>query len=251
VTINAAIQETTTFQSSGIGLTINSFSMNGQGSSVTVPPGATVTMSVNFQVWSTQNPTEFDQVIQYYSWNPLPPTASTAFCLYNNVPGLYPGVTKTRSGLSFTAPTTSGTYYVYISKTVGYDCNQGMGQITSYGWNGYQVGTVTVQGSMRATTTTVTPSSLTVTHGTTFTFTATVTDTSPGTATPPTGTVTWTFSGTGATTSCTLVASGPNTSACSLTRQAPTRLGVYTVTATYSGDSTHNTSSGTSSLTVT
>jgi hypothetical protein len=217
---------------------------------VTVSPGATVQTTLKGQVWSTQNPTEIDQLIQYYSWNPLPPSTSTSSCLYNGVPGLYPGVSGTVSS-SFIAPTSPGTYFVYISKTPAYTCAQGMSFITSYGYNGFLVGTITVSGSTRTTSTTITPSSLTVTHGTRFTLTVTVTDTSPGTATSPTGTVTWRVSWSAGSVSCTLVASGPGTSTCSVTGSAPAMIGVYTITATYNGDLTHNTSSGTSSLTVT
>jgi hypothetical protein len=76
-----------------------------------------------------------------------------------------------------------------------------------------------------------------------------VTDTDAGTASSPTGTVTFKVSGIGATVSCTLKSSGPGASSCSVSGVLP--VGSYTVTATYNGDSTHNTSVGTSSVTVT
>ncbi|HME18684.1 MAG TPA: G1 family glutamic endopeptidase [Nitrososphaerales archaeon] len=103
--------------------------------------------------------------------------------------------------------------------------------------------------SKRSTTASVSPSSSTVTHGTPVTSTVTVRDTSAGSATSPTGTVTWKVSGLGATVTCTLKASGSGVSTCSVSGALP--IGSYTLTATYNGDSTHSTSSGTSSVTVT
>jgi hypothetical protein len=119
------------------------------------------------------------------------------------------------------------------------------------GSHGTSPGSGTITINKRSTSTTITPSSLTATHGALITFTATVKDTSPGAATSPTGTVTWRVSWSTGTVSCTLTASGPGTSTCSVTGRAPATTGFYTITATYNGDSTHSTSSGTSSLTVT
>jgi hypothetical protein len=77
--------------------------------------------------------------------------------------------------------------------------------------------------------------------------TATVSDASPGTATAPTGTVTFTSSRRGifSSTRCTL--SGSGTSASCSVRYTPL-FGSQTLTASYGGDSTHQTSTGNTTL---
>ena len=110
-------------------------------------------------------------------------------------------------------------------------------------------GSASISVGKRSTSTGISPSSLTIVHGTTIKLTATVTDTSAGTASSPTGTVSWKISGVTATVSCALKASGTGVSSCGVSGLLP--VGSYTVTATYSGDSTHVTSFGTSSVTVT
>jgi hypothetical protein len=65
--------------------------------------------------------------------------------------------------------------------------------------------------------------------------------------------VTWTASVSGgklSSTTCTLTAISSTQSQCSVTYTAPSKTGTVTITATYNGDSSHNTSSGTSKLTV-
>ena len=104
------------------------------------------------------------------------------------------------------------------------------------------------------TSTVVSPNPSTVIIGNTITFTATVTDTGTGTVSSPAGTVTWSDGGAGGTFSasgvCTLSPSSSSSSTCSITYAPPTSSGTETITAVYSGDSTHASSSGSSSLTV-
>ena len=98
------------------------------------------------------------------------------------------------------------------------------------------------------TTTTVTPNSATVNSGTQITFTATIADTSSS-PTTPSGNVTWSDGnahGTFSPTSCTLPSGGCTTSY-TIATNPPTSV---TVTASYSGDSTHSGSAGASSLSV-
>src|SRR5207249_39709 len=81
------------------------------------------------------------------------------------------------------------------------------------------------------------------------TCTATVSDASPGTASTPTGSVAFSSSGSGTftPTSCTL-----SSETCSVTyTPSAVGTGTHTVTGSYGGDATHNTSSGTFALTVT
>jgi Bacterial Ig-like domain (group 3) len=79
--------------------------------------------------------------------------------------------------------------------------------------------------------------------------TATVSDTSPGSATAPTGTVSFSSSGRGrfSATHCTLSGTGTSAS-CTVTFQPLVPLKGQTITATYGGDSTHQSSTGSTKL---
>jgi len=104
------------------------------------------------------------------------------------------------------------------------------------------------------TTTTVSPNPASAIAGTPITFTATVADTSASSPSSPTGTVSWSDNGAGGsflTGTCTLSSSSSSQSQCTVTYIAPLTPASITITASYSGDSTHLSSSGTSSLTVT
>ena len=102
------------------------------------------------------------------------------------------------------------------------------------------------------TATTVSPNPASVTVGGALTFTATVTDTGSSPSSPS-GTISWSDGGAGGSfsaTTCTLSSSGTGASTCQAAYTAPSTAGSVTITGTYSGDSTHATSSGTSSLSV-
>ncbi|OLC93913.1 MAG: hypothetical protein AUI92_01835 [Thaumarchaeota archaeon 13_1_40CM_3_38_6] len=115
-------------------------------------------------------------------------------------------------------------------------------------------GTLTLTITLRATKTTILPNPATTSSGTPITFHAKVLDSSDGPKRIPTGTVSWSDGGAGGTftsTSCTLAQFGTSTSTsiCAVT-YTPANTGSATITGTYSGDSSHQISSGTSALTV-
>src|SRR2546428_474789 len=112
-------------------------------------------------------------------------------------------------------------------------------------------GTSALTVNLRTTTTVVTPNPATGSFGDSMTFKAAVADTSGGTKTSPSGTVSWSDAGAGDTfnATCTPVATTAGKSACSVS-YTPSKTGPITMTATYSGDATHASSSGTSALTV-
>src|SRR5439155_7699121 len=105
-----------------------------------------------------------------------------------------------------------------------------------------------------STTISCSPSSIAVNQPTQCT--ATVTDTS-ATPSSPTGTVTFSSSSSGSfspTSTCTLSPASSSTSSCATTvgyTPNPGTEGPQTITGTYSGDTTHQSSSGQTSLTVT
>ena len=88
----------------------------------------------------------------------------------------------------------------------------------------------------------------TVTAGSASTCTATVTDTASSGATTPTGSVSFTASPAsgsfGSSGSCTLAATGTTGVASCQLSFTPSAAGSYTITGSYGGDSTHQTSSG-------
>jgi hypothetical protein len=105
------------------------------------------------------------------------------------------------------------------------------------------------------TSTSVACSPATVAVGRPSTCTATVTDTATSGQTTPTGTVTVGSGGPGSFTGspCTLAQTSPGVASCQVTYTpgasgTPTRAD--TITATYSGDPTHKSSSGTTTVTV-
>jgi len=115
-------------------------------------------------------------------------------------------------------------------------------------------GTITADftAAMAATSTSSTPAQGAVAIGATITFTATVTDNSQS-PTVPTGTVAWSDGGAGGSFSpaaCALTTASSSSGSCSTTYTPPSTAEAVTITGTYSGDSSHLTSSGTSALTV-
>jgi len=107
--------------------------------------------------------------------------------------------------------------------------------------------------SPHSTSTSVSPNPATTTTGGQVTFTATVSDTGAST-TSPAGGVTWSDGGAGGSfspsTVCTLTSVSSSQSKCIVAYTASSTAGSVTIKASFSGDSTHATSSGVSSLTV-
>src|SRR5438128_10689485 len=112
-------------------------------------------------------------------------------------------------------------------------------------------GTFVVTALKHETSTEVSCSPASVPAGSPSSCTATVTDATPGSATAPTGTVSFTADlASTAFASCTLggASTDPDTGAvstsCSVS-YTPTAVGPHTITASYSGDASHLSSSGT------
>jgi hypothetical protein len=143
---------------------------------------------------------------------------------------------------TYTAPSSSGS--ATITATYSGDSTH----TTSSGASSLTVSSP----ALHSTTTSISPSTASATTGGATTFTVTVTDTSASPSSPS-GTVSWSSGAAGGSFSsetCTLSASSSSASSCQITYTAPSSSGSVTITAAYSGDSSHSTSSGTSSLTV-
>src|SRR2546422_1730354 len=167
----------------------------------------------------------------------------------------YPSYSKSNFGfLAYSVPSLDTSFETSASTYVQwmYITNDGL----SNPWDTLPPYFMTEVGALgpHSTTTVVSPNPASAATATPITFTATVTDTSASSPSSPTGTVSWSDSGAGGSflaATCALSSSSSGQSQCTVTYLAPITPGSKTITASYSGDSTHLSSSGTSSLTVT
>jgi len=107
---------------------------------VRADPGETVSVAYSGNVWSWPGcPACIDQVVLGVEDEPFP-------CVYNGIPGLYPG--KTFSGsLSFKAPSTPGTYRMFGIVAMQYTCPDAMQWYKQHPELRFQLGTLTVRGA--------------------------------------------------------------------------------------------------------
>src|SRR5437660_833360 len=181
--------------------------------------------------------------------------AGTPSLSYLTSATFYPSYSKSNFGfLAYSVPSLDTSFETSTSTYVQwmYITNDGL----SNPWDTLPPYFMTEVGALGAhsTTTVVSPNPASATAATPITFAATVTDTSPSSPSSPSGTVSWTDNGAGGSFlpgTCTLSSSSSSQSQCTVTYVAPLTPGSITIAASYSGDSTHRSSSGTSSLTVT
>src|SRR6266581_5237828 len=140
-------------------------------------------------------------------------------------------VSYTPSGTKARTDTITGTYSPAVSDTLH---NGSSGTFSL----------VVTKGGLHPTSTTINCTPSTVVVDQSASCIATVTDTSSSSATAPTGTVAFTPGGT-----CILGSPSGASASCSVT-VIPTSAGTLSISASYSGDSTHSASSGSSSLAV-
>src|SRR6266568_3332724 len=160
------------------------------------------------------------------SATPTSPTGSVSF--------------SSSSSLSYTpSPGTEGTQTV-IGTYGGDSTHQGSSGSTS------------LQVTKRASSTSVScsPSALRPKHSTTCQ--ASVTDTSPGTPITPTGFVSWSSSGTGTFSPASCIISGNGSTATCTVTYTPTsgKASIQQITATYTGDTDHLSSSGSTTIAI-
>ena len=135
---------------------------------------------------------------------------------------------------------TEGTHTI----TAGYSGDSTHRQSTGYT-------TISVTKRSSVTSVTCSPSTTQARHP--VTCTATVADTSPGTPITPTGTVAWGSTGPGSfsSASCTLSSTGPSTASCTVNyTPTPAKPSLQTITGTYSGDTDHAGSSGSTTINI-
>ncbi len=88
-------------------------------------PGQTLTGDCTYQRYSgSGNPNEIQQAFFVMSWTPNWPAPEGYYIpIYNGIPGVYPGITRTTQ-FSFNIPTDSGTYYLYWCRQSHYSMRQ-------------------------------------------------------------------------------------------------------------------------------
>jgi len=107
---------------------LKSISLNSGGQTITVNPGETISVGCTYQLWSSINPNEIDQLFFIYSWTPSwPPPSDYYHGVYHGIPGLYPGVSGSDS-FTLTAPSSPGTYYLYWCSGAHYSIPQAVNE---------------------------------------------------------------------------------------------------------------------------
>jgi hypothetical protein len=101
---------------------------------VTVAPGVTVTVKLDYQVWNGQGcPACIDQLVVG-----IGPTGQ--YCAYDGIPNVHPGASGTHTGV-LRAPEARGTYNVTVSHDLQFSCADALRRFNG----GTTIGTIIVQ----------------------------------------------------------------------------------------------------------
>jgi hypothetical protein len=93
---------------------LQSINVAGQGQVAVVGPGQTISVSYSMQIFANPTaPAEIRQAFFGYSWASSWPPWDAYTEIYNGMPGLYPGVTKTGT-FNIKVPTIPGEYNVWL-----------------------------------------------------------------------------------------------------------------------------------------
>lgn len=100
--------------------------LDGSPRTVFVDPGASFEVDLTFQRWENGGCGIVSQVFLILGWTPSwPPPPGYYIGLYNGQPCPDPGVTMSTT-VSLTAPTTPGTYYLYLGASGDFSVDQGV-----------------------------------------------------------------------------------------------------------------------------
>jgi hypothetical protein len=110
---------------------LKSLSIGGQGQIATVNPGQSVSVSYTMQIFANPTtPEEIRQAFFAYSWASSWPPFSAYTAIYDDTPGLNPGVTKTDT-FTIAVPTTPGNYNVWFLGESQYSMHDAVAAHTS------------------------------------------------------------------------------------------------------------------------
>ena len=97
--------------------------MNGRGNYIKVKPGEHITATVDYEKWDSTCPGCIHQIGVGLDDSPIG-------CIYNDIPGGYPGVSGTAT-FTFRAPEEPGTYTVGWTEDAMYTCSDAMANFAS------------------------------------------------------------------------------------------------------------------------
>jgi GTPase SAR1 family protein len=101
------------------------------GQTVTVSPGQQFSVNYGYQIWQGSNQSEIDQLLFICSWTPTwPPSSAYYNGIYSSIPPSYPGNSGSGTA-SFTAPSTPGTYYIWLCFGANYGYPQAASTYTT------------------------------------------------------------------------------------------------------------------------
>jgi len=124
------------------GFNVNTVSLNGGGSSITVFPGDQVTITYNFNIYDDPCPSCITQLVTGLG---TAGTQSAETCAFDGDAALFPGTPGSENTI-LTAPSNPGTYYVTVEYSWQFDC---LSALSNYGSGGsvspQVIGTITVQ----------------------------------------------------------------------------------------------------------
>lgn len=91
---------------------------------INVSPMQTFSIDYGYKIWQGSNPSEIDQMMFVCSWTPTwPPSSAYYQGIYNSIPPSAPGDSGSGTA-SFTAPSTPGTYYIWVCFEANYGYSQ-------------------------------------------------------------------------------------------------------------------------------
>ena len=99
-------------------VTISNVSVNGGPITTPVEQGSTINVTLDYHIFDDGCPGCIDQI--QVGFTNLPPSS----CVYNGVPGPFPGVSGTAS-FTITAPTEPGTYHLGFDRSQALSCPVG------------------------------------------------------------------------------------------------------------------------------
>jgi uncharacterized repeat protein (TIGR02543 family) len=94
---------------------------------VTSTPGQLISFNISYQIYAPVNPNEIVQLFFVESWTPSWPPTGYTISVYNSIPGTPTGQTNSQT-ITFNAPSSPGTYYLWLC----YDSQYSMQNAINY-----------------------------------------------------------------------------------------------------------------------
>jgi hypothetical protein len=107
----------------------NTVFLSTSSQTITADPMSQISITIDYRIYSSTNPSEIDQLFLIASWTPSwPPPSGYYYPIYNGIPGTSP-VTGS-STFNVDVPATFGTYYLWFCSCAHYSMEQAVGTYT-------------------------------------------------------------------------------------------------------------------------